>query len=66
MYINNYFRILTESFDFYSSCFYNDNGFKRDWSENELKCSVLRTINVDGRIKDYCSKLSNIIKIMLK
>jgi len=66
MYINNCFRTLTKSFDFYSSCFYNDNGFKRNWSEKELKCGVLKTINIDERIKDYYSKLSTIIKIMLK
>eukprot|EP00102_Acyrthosiphon_pisum_P013550 XP_008183163.1 PREDICTED: uncharacterized protein LOC100572279 [Acyrthosiphon pisum] len=64
--IDNILHNISKEVDTFCSCVYNDNGFKRDWSENELKCGVPKTINVDERIKDYCSKLSNIIKIMLK
>ncbi|XP_060868755.1 LOW QUALITY PROTEIN: transcriptional protein SWT1-like [Metopolophium dirhodum] len=64
--IDNILHNISKKVDTFCSCVYNDNGFKRNSSENELKCGVLKTINVDERIKDYCYKLSNIIKIMLK
>jgi len=57
---------LTKSFYLCSSCVYNDNGFKRNWTENDQKSGVIKTINVDEKINNYCCKLSNMIKIMLK
>lgn len=67
MYTNNLLHTLTKLYEFFSSYVYNANGFKRDWSENEQKGGiVLQAINIDETIKNYCCKLSNIIKIMLK
>ncbi|XP_060838805.1 transcriptional protein SWT1-like isoform X2 [Rhopalosiphum padi] len=58
---------ISKGVDTFCSYVYNANGFERDWSENEQKCGiVLQPVNVDETIKNYCCKLSNIIKIMLK
>ncbi|CAH1708742.1 unnamed protein product [Aphis gossypii] len=65
--IDDILQNISKGVDSFCSYVYNANGFKRDWSENEQKGGiVLQAINIDETIKNYCCKLSNIIKIMLK